>query len=117
MDRTRLTTATVYAGLMTCALGGCAGTPGTGQSGPAARGTASCSTRLIVNMRPSMGPGAELELLSVARRVGVRAEVLREMGRGSSMVQISGMGPQALCEAAVEEMSLDPRIESIRPYY
>jgi len=99
-------------------LAACVGTEGSGQRSPStASRVTSCSERVIVNMRMGMGVRNDFELMEAGRRAGVQIEVLQQMGRGSRMVMIRGMGPQALCESAIEEMGLDPRIESVQRYF
>lgn len=96
---------------------GCAGTQQPAQGIPSATRAEFCTARVVVNLRTGPGRRSDFELSDMGRRAGVQLDVMQQTGRDSRLVRIRGTGPQALCDQAVEELSLDPRIESVERYY
>lgn len=72
--------------------------------------------RMIVHTRQGSGIRNDFELVEAGRRAGIQLQVLQTMGRNSRMIMIRGLGPEQLCEEAAEQLSLDPRIESVQRY-
>lgn len=100
------------------ALGGCAvATPSTERLPGAQRvGNAACSLRAVVNIRQGSAIRNDVDLVDVARRLGVNISVLQSMGRNSKMVVFRENGPPAACEDALATLRDDLRIESIERY-
>lgn len=103
-------------GLAILMFAGCAASLNAPQRPPSAGRMESCSSRVILNFRQGLAV-SDFDLMAMARRAGVNMEALQQTGRSSRMVMIRGRGPEAVCDAAIEEMSLDPRIESIHRDY
>ncbi len=106
-------------GIAVAVLAGCTSA---GQSSPrypassASSRPSSCSMRMIVHTRQGSGIRNDFELVEAGRRAGIQLQVLQTMGRNSRMIMIRGLGPEQLCEEAAEQLSLDPRIESVQRY-
>jgi hypothetical protein len=72
-----------------------------------------CTTRAIVTVRQNAGIRNDSEFVGLMAGAGVNVEVLYNMTRNTRMVRVSALGPDAACRDAINQLRLDPRIESV----
>lgn len=97
-------------------LAGCTATPSPPSGLPrtaASSNSSMCSVRATIHLRAGPGMRGDFELMDIARRAGVQMDVMQTISRTTRMVTLRGFGSPTLCEEAIEELRLDPRIESI----
>ncbi len=71
-----------------------------------------CTLRAIVIVRSNANIRNDSEFVELMDRLGLDVEVIYNMSRNARMVRVRAEGPDEACQEVLNELRLDPRIES-----